>query len=97
MAPGHTKLGARLRSIRRRIYGGRVIDGTPDRKGVVRWLVRSAGDDGHAGHVPTLRAESGSDSFGITGGDMPSDSGIPGTLDPDDDEHVFSDLLDGAE
>ncbi|MCL2776815.1 MAG: hypothetical protein FWD73_02340 [Polyangiaceae bacterium] len=79
MPPNHGKLGAQLRSIRRQIIGGRLIDGAPDRNGVMRWSVRTAGDAGHAGDVPTPESRNGSDKFRYTEGNIPCNPGIPRT------------------
>jgi len=97
MPPNHTKLGARLRAVRRKLIGGRMLDGTPDRTGVVRWRVEGAGDAGDAGDVPTLRVENGSDKSGRGVTNTPGNPGIPSAETCDDYEHAFSDLIGGDE
>ncbi len=92
--PSHTKLGVRLRAVRRQLIGGRVIDGTPDRKGVTRWLVRAAGDAGLAGPVSNPSRESVSSDSAISGGTGGNDPGKPGMS--GSDGHAFSGLLGGA-
>lgn len=82
-APSPTKLGYRMRAVRRRLIGGRMLDGEPDRNGVVRWRIlgsKGAGDAGVEGHVPNPSRETvkaNSDSSGSTGGNIASKPRIP--------------------
>lgn len=83
-APSAAKLGARMRAFRRRVVGGRMLDGEPDRKGTTRWTVKgtvSAGHAGHAGHVPNPSRGNCQDKIQITGGNIACMSGMSGTFD----------------
>ncbi len=95
MPPSHVKLGAKLRAMKRRVIGGRMVDGEPDRKGAIRWRVVGADHADHADHVPTHRAENGSDKseHGVT--NTLGNLGILGAETCDDYEHAFADLLEG--
>lgn len=65
--PSPAKLAGKLRGVRRRLIGGRMLDGTEDRNGIVRWTIRDAGDAGDAGHVSNPSRGSVSDSLGFVG------------------------------
>lgn len=78
-APSASKLGAKMREMRRRVHGARCLDGSTDRNGIVRWLVRAAGDAGDAGAVPNPTRGSGSDKSGEAGGNQPCKPRIPRT------------------
>jgi hypothetical protein len=41
--PSSSKLGYRMRSVRRRPVSGRMLDGEADRNGVIRWTIRECG------------------------------------------------------
>lgn len=49
--PSSTRLGSQLRKFRGRVVGGQRLEGKPDRRGVIVWAVRPAGDAGDAGDV----------------------------------------------
>lgn len=107
-APSPIKLAGRIRSLRRRVMGGRMFDGVEDRKGVVRWVVRSAGVAGLAEDAPNPSRENGSDKITNTGGNntvkpgnpcsSPESYEAPGNEPRDDDEPGFFDdpLLGGG-
>jgi len=84
--PTARALGYALRSVRRRIVSGRMIDSVPDRTGTLRWrLVQvGAGDAGYAGHLFPPGEMNG--SYPRRGGASPASPASPAGREPGEDD-----------